>query len=201
MDPSGPAGSAQEAEALLPAGALEHLWRPESLERLARAYWAYLERISLGAVRVVYEPEARLVTLLNRRLVLLRFQAPRYETGPGFGQVTWPIERGLLVSAPGRGFLRINVRRVDGAEVAAGARRVIVRTEVQNYYPLLRGRGRFARIGARLYSATQLRGHRLITRGFLRSLAAFDLPPSPIGSAAVGEGDAAPHTPARGDGA
>ena len=51
-----------------------------------------------------------------------------------------------------------------------------VRTEVSNFYPLLRGSGRFARFGVRLYTATQLRIHVWVTQGFLRSLARLDLP-------------------------
>jgi hypothetical protein len=70
---------------------------------------------------------------------------------------------------------------------------VRVRSEVQNFYPLLRGRGRFARLGARLYAATQLRIHAHVTRGFLRSLARLDLPPSSVGTLAEdGGGEAAP---------
>jgi hypothetical protein len=182
VDPHGPTGSVQEADVILPADLLAKLWRPSYLERLASAYWRYLARISLGMLRVVYRPDGRAVALFHRRLVLLRFRAPRYDTGPGFGQVTWPIERGLLVSLPGRGHLRISVRRLepqqaDGPDLA----RVRVRSEVQNFYPLLRGRGRFARLGAHLYAATQLRIHVHVTRGFLRSLARLDLPPTSVG--------------------
>ena len=50
---------------------------------------------------------------------------------------------------------------------------------------------RFARIGAHIYSATQLRIHVIVTNGFLRSLAKLDLPPSTVGALAeeVGEGE------------
>lgn len=185
VHPDGPAGSVQEADAVLPAELLGQLWRPSYLERLAYAYWRYLRRISLGMLRIVYEPGARSVVLLHRRLVLLRFRKPQYDMGPGFGQVTWPIERGLLVAAPGRGHLRISVRRLEPHEDdAEGCERVRVRSEVQNFYPFLRGSGWFARFGARFYSLTQLRIHVLITNGFLRSLAKLDLPPSSVGALA-----------------
>ena len=170
IDPAGPLGSVQEAELTMEPAALERLWRPQNMERLARAYWRYLSRISIGLLRVVYSSDARRVVLLHPRLVLLRFRAPDFETGAGFGQVTWPIERGLLVAERGRGHLRITVRHLDD-------RRVLIRSEVENFYPLLRGRGRFAHLGARFYGATQLRLHVLITRGFLRSLASLELPP------------------------
>lgn len=185
VHPDGPAGSAQEADAYLPTEILENIWRPEYLERLAHAYWRYLGRVSLGAIRVVYEPSARSIVFLNKRIVLLRFRRPRYDTGPGFGQVTWPIERGLLVSSPGRGFLRISVRRLEpGGDPEPGCERLRIRSEVSNFYPFLRGTGPFARIGAHIYSATQLRIHVLVTYGFLRSLAHLDLPPSVVGALA-----------------
>ena len=183
VDPQGPTGSVQEADVILPGEVLEELWRPAYLERLAAAYWRYLRRISLGILRVVYLREGRAVTVLHPRLVLLRFRNPRYDVGPGFGQVTWPIERGLLVSLPGRGHLRIAVRRLEpGAADPTGCVRVRVRSEVQNFYPLLRGRGRIAHVGARFYAATQLRVHVLVTNGFLRSLARLDLPRSRVGT-------------------
>ena len=181
---TGAVGSVQEAEVRLPGELLDRLWSAEYLERLARSYWRYLTRVTLGLVRVVYGPDYRTVVLLSRHLPLLRFQAPAYDTGPDWGQVTWPIDRGLLVAARGRGegFLRIAVTR-------PAADTVRVRLEVRNFYPLLRGSGRFARVGAWLYAQTQLRIHVLVCNGFLRSLARLDLPPSRVGSLAGG-GDA-----------
>jgi hypothetical protein len=179
---TGATESVQRAEVSLPAATLQRLWSPEYLERLARAYWAYLSRISLGVFRVVYEPQARTVVALFRPLALLRFRAPEYETSADGGAVTWRIERGLLVARHGRenGHLRIAVerRRVDSADGRAVVR---VRVEVRNFYPWLRGSGRFARIGAWIYSRTQGRIHVLVTNGFLRSLARLDLPPSKVG--------------------
>ena len=60
----------------------------------------------------------------------------------------------------------------------AGEAILDVALEVRNFYPWLRGGGRFARLGAWLYGQTQLRAHVLICNGFLRSLARFDLPDS-----------------------
>jgi len=183
VDPLGPTGSAQEADVTLPAELLERLWRPEYLERLASSYWRYLRRISLGVLRVVYTPADPSVVLLHRRLVLLRFRRPQYELGPDFGQVTWPIERGLLVASPGRGHLRIAVRRLAREPADPGDRaKVRLTAEVRNFYPLLRGRGWFARIGARIYAETQLRIHVIVMHGFLRSVADLDLPASPVGA-------------------
>jgi hypothetical protein len=178
----GAARSLQEAVIEMPRELLDELWRPEYLERLAHAYWRYLRRISLGILRVVYEPNARSIVLLFKPLVLLRFRRPEYVTPPGMGQVTWPIERGVLVASEGRGrgYLRIRVRRLGSDR--DGRARVKVSSEVANFYPFLRFGGPLGRLGARFYSATQLRIHVWVTRGYLRSLARLDLPPSPVGA-------------------
>jgi hypothetical protein len=179
---TGDVSSIQRAEVDLPADALEHMWTPEHLERLARAYWRWLNRISLGLLRVVYEPAARVVVLVFRPLALLRFRSPEYDRHQDHASVTWPIERGLLVAKDGRdkGYLRIAVKRLDGA--APGRARLCVVAEVSNFYPWLRGSGRFARFGTWIYSHTQVRIHELVTHGFLRSLARLDLPPSRVGA-------------------
>jgi hypothetical protein len=179
---SGSVRSRQEAEVELPLDLLEQIWKPEYLERLAHSYWTYLRRISLGLLRVVYEPTARSIVVLTKPLTLLRFRKPEYVTPPGIGQVTWPIERGVLVAKPGRGrgYLRITVRRQK--EAPPGRAIVLVSSEVANFYPLLRFSGPLARLGARFYNATQLRLHVWITHGFLRSLARLELPPSPVGA-------------------
>ena len=179
---TGAVSSVQRAEIELADGALSELWRAENLERLAQAYWRFLNRISLGVLRVVYEPAARIVVLLFRPIPLLRFRAPKYETSEKRASVTWPIERGLLVSrgGHGKGFLRIAVER--GTQTSSGSSRLLVSAEVANFYPWLRGAGRFARFGTWLYSQTQMRIHVLVTRGFLRSLAKLELPPSRVGA-------------------
>jgi len=193
---SGAVKSVQEAEVTVSRAMLDALWRPEYIERLARAYWRHINRATLGLVRIVYTPVSRAAVLFTRHLPLLTFHAPQYEASARRGVVTWPIERGLLVASEGRedGYLRISVERCDVASAAgngAGGQEVLlkVRLEVQNFYPWLRGGGRFARVGAWIYSQTQLRIHVLICNAFLRSLARLDLPPSRIGALA-GEIDA-----------
>jgi len=181
--------SIQEATVEMPIDIYRQMWKPEYLERLARAYWAFLTKISFGAIRIVYEPSSRTVVFISPRLPLLRFRRPEYTIGPGLGQVIWRIERGLLVAPNGRGqgMLRITVRShapKDGSEDAC----VRVRTEIANFYPFLRGGGWFARIGVRFYSATQVRIHTWVTHGFLRSLARLDLPESPVGALAPKDG-------------
>ena len=178
ITPADAVDSTQEAIAEMPPDLLRELWRGEYLERLARAYWRYLNRVSLGLIRVVYAPESRTVVLLTRHLPLLRFHAPEYDAASDHGTVTWRIDRGLLVAREGRGqgFLQIAVRKLDEPG------RLHLSVQVQNFYPFIRGRGRFARFGAWLYGQTQVRIHRLVTFGFLRSLARLDLPPSEVGA-------------------
>jgi hypothetical protein len=185
---TGAVSSVQVADAAIRREALERLWKPEYLERLARSYWRFLSRISLGLIRVVYAPDSRTVVFLSRHLPLLRFRAPEYEVDADAGAVTWRIDRGLLVAREGRdkGFLRIDVRRFvngrPGLDPGPGAELVRVRVEVRSFYPWIRGRGRFARFGTWLYSNTQLRIHTLVCRLFLRSLVRLDLPPSRVGA-------------------
>lgn len=184
---TGAVSSVQEAEVTMPRSLCDQLWKPEYLERLARSYWRWLSYVTLGLIRVVYTDNSRTAVLLTRRLPLLRFFDPEYEIEPDMGCVTWPIERGLLVAAEGRGgkgFLRIRVNRRDPTGLAA-EQTLDVRVEVRNFYPWLRGTGRFARFGAWLYGQTQLRIHVLVCNGFLRSLGRLDLPPSRVGALAA----------------
>ena len=109
----GAVGSKQMAEVTLPRSELERIWSPEYLERLARTYWRFLSRFSLGLLRVLYGEDSREVVFLTRPFVLLRFHRPEYRIEPDGGTVTWPIDRGVLVTARGRGrgYLRLSVRR------------------------------------------------------------------------------------------
>jgi hypothetical protein len=187
----GAIGSKQVAEVTLPRTELDHVWSPEYLERLARTYWRFLSRISLGVLRVLYTETSREVVAFGRPFVLLRFKAPRYDVDTDFGAVTWPIDRGLLVApnGRGRGYLRLSVRRrpePDGAQQST----VVVSSEVVNFYPTIAAFGAsapirwIARLGRLFYNQTQLRVHVVVTNGFLRSLANLELEPSVVGSLA-----------------
>jgi hypothetical protein len=174
--PDGSTASKQVAEVTLPRRELDRLWSPEYLERLARTYWRFIERVSLGLLRILYTPDSREVVILRRPFVLLRFQAPRYEIESDSGTVTWPIDRGLLVArhGRGRGYLRLNVRRAPDAE--GDEVTVTVTSEVVSFYPMIA-----ARVGRWIYDQTQLRIHVIVTHAFLRSLANLELEPSVIG--------------------
>jgi hypothetical protein len=175
--PGGSIGSKQVAEVTLPRSELDRIWSPEYLERLARTYWHFLTRISLGLLRVLYTLDSREVVLLRRPFVLLRFRAPEYDFPTDGGTVTWPIDRGLLVArrGRGRGYLRLTVARgrsEDGTREA----RAVVTSEVVNFYPMIA-----SRLGRWFYNQTQLRIHVIVTHAFLRSLANLELEESRAG--------------------
>lgn len=191
--PDGAVATRQTADVSLPHSELERIWTPEYLERLARTYWRFLERVSLGLLRVLYTPHAREVVLVRRPFVLLRFRAPEYHVAADRGAVTWRIDRGLLVMPHGRGkgFLRISVSRTD--DPAAGPSdeaTLTVCSEVANFYPLIGGSGWFSAVGRYIYRLTQLRIHVIVTNAFLRSLARLDLVPSVVRALAAENQDA-----------
>jgi hypothetical protein len=197
---TGAVRSVQGADLFLEAEALRQIWAPVYLERLARTYWRFLSRVTLGLVRVRYTEGERSIVLIGRPLKLLTFYAPEYEMSASRGLVRWRIARGLLVSKRGRdggGYLQIEVVRASvaagnqvppgnlagvGAELPpgpaadGGARaRLHVDVEVANFYPAIA-----SGISRRIYSATQSRIHVIITNRFLRSLARLDLAESRV---------------------
>jgi hypothetical protein len=188
MDPSGAVRSIQAANVDMPEEELAALWAPKHLERLARTYWKYLSRVTLGLIRVEYTPEERAVVLLGRPLVLLRFAAPEYELSADRGIVRWPIRNGLLVAKPNYGHLEIDVRRRPSPRPGYG--RVHVEVEVANFSPSI---GRW--IGRWVYTHTQSRIHVVVTHGFLRSLAKLELEESAVGRFSDGGGPAPGQPP------
>jgi hypothetical protein len=164
--------SVQSADLTLPPDAMVELWSSHNLERLARTYWRFLTRISLGVIRVRYRDDGREICVFGwPALSLLTFQAPEYEFEPDHGVVRWRIEKGLLVSRRGRGgdgYLEIEVERRD-------ANRLHVSVAVANFYPAIA-----SRLGRWLYENTQSRIHVIVTHGFLRSLAKLDLAESRV---------------------
>jgi hypothetical protein len=184
--PDGSVTTRQVADVTLPRSELDRVWSPVYLERLARTYWRFLTRVSLGLLRVLYSADAREVVLIARPFVLLRFHAPEYEADGDRGSVTWRIDKGLLVAPAGRsrGYLRISVERPPEPERRGDEITSRVVSEVANFYPSIGGWGWFARVGRHLYAVTQLRAHVLITHAFLRSLARLDLAESKVGALA-----------------
>lgn len=176
--------SVQSAEVDMDAAELDEIWSPEHLERLARTYWRFLSRCTLGLIRVVYDEDHRFVVLVARPLTLLTFHEPEYLMDIERGVVRWQIERGLLVASRGAdadGYLEIDVERTSTPR--PGRDHLHVEVTVANYYPRIAAA--FTRWA---YAATQSRIHVLVTYGFLKSLARLDLAPSRVGRfAAIGE--------------
>jgi hypothetical protein len=174
--------SVQSAELTLSEADLEQLWSAANLENLARTYWRFLSRVTLGLIRVVYGEGERSVVLLFRPFTLLRFEAPDYELGPDRGVVRWRIRDGLLVARSGRrcGFLALDVRREPVA--ADGLAKLLIEVDVANFYPSIA-----AGFSTPVYEATQQVIHVLVTHAFLRSLDTLDLAESKVGALAGSE--------------
>jgi hypothetical protein len=177
VDESGAVRSVQAADITMPAAELERIWSPMQLERLARTYWRYLSRITLGLIQVRYTPDERAVVLVTWPFVLLRFHAPDYAMDANRGIVRWRIKDGLLVARQGHdadGYLEIDVRRVPEQE--PGRAKIHVVVSVANFYPAIA-----STVSLWFYKATQSRIHVIVTHGFLRSLARLDLAESKVG--------------------
>jgi hypothetical protein len=175
---SGAVRSVQAADLVIGRSELAEIWTPMHLERLARTYWRFIARVTVGLIHVHYTPEGRSVVLLASPFRLLTFEAPEYEMDGTRGLVRWRIERGLLVARRGRdgaGYLQIEVSR-SPHEHDAGSERLHVEVAVVNFYPAIA-----SRLSLRLYDATQSRIHVIVTYGFLRSLARLDLAESRVG--------------------
>jgi hypothetical protein len=190
--------SIQAAELTLDGAELERLWTAENLENLARTYWLFLSRVTLGLIRVVYGSGERRVLLLGRPLTLLRFEEPEYLIQGDHGKVTWRIRDGLLVARSGRGcgFLALDVRRLAHGGPGQPAR-VRIELEVANFYPAIA-----AGFSTPVYQVTQSAIHVLVTHAFLRSLSRLELAKSKVGRLASpdepGNGASATVTPSVG---
>ena len=171
--------SVQLAELTLAEEDYRRMWNATNLENLARTYWRFLSRVTLGLIRVVYGENERSVVLLGRPLTLLRFDAPNYVLERDHGSVRWRIRDGLLVARPGRGcgFLALAVTHLASE---AGRERVLIEVEVANFYPAIA-----AGFSVPVYEVTQSAIHVLVTHAFLRSLARLDLAKSKVGRLAV----------------
>jgi hypothetical protein len=177
--------SVQSAELTTTPESLDRLWNPTNLENLGRTYWAFLSKVTLGFIRVIYSERSRRVVFLGRPFTLLRFEPPEYVAEPDHGTIKWRIRDGLLVARSGRGcgFLALDVRR----EAAAQLR---IQVEVANFYPAIA-----AGFSIPVYEMTQSAIHVLVTHAFLRSLATLELKESKVGALRTPETNgAAPET-------
>lgn len=176
--------SAQLAELTLAEDDWQRLWNATNLENLARTYWRFLSRVTLGLIRVVYGENERSVVFIARPFTLLRFDAPEYVVDADYGSVRWQIRDGLLVARSGRGsgFLALAVTHLGSQ--AGGRERVLIEVEVANFYPAIE-----ASFSTPVYEATQSAIHVLVTHAFLRSLARLELAQSKVGRFAVPQPD------------
>ena len=168
--------SVQLAELTLAKEDWLRLWSAANLENLARTYWRFLSRVTLGLIRVVYGENERSVVLLGRPLTLLRFDAPEYVIERDHGSVRWRIRDGLLVARAGRGcgFLALTVTHLQSDR--EDRERLLIEVEVANFYPAIA-----VGFSVPVYEVTQSAIHVLVTHAFLRSLAKLDLAESKVG--------------------
>ncbi len=169
--------SVQSAKLTMQRADLDRLWTPANLENLARTYWRFLSRVTLGLIRVVYSADSRSVVLLGRPLTLLRFDAPDYTLEAEHRTVRWQICDGFLVARSGRGcgFLALRVTRE--LERPDGSVQLLIELEVANFYPSIA-----VGFSMPVYEMTQSAVHVLVTHAFLRSLAKLDLATSKVGT-------------------
>ncbi len=185
--------SVQTAELTVATRDLERLWHPENLENLARTYWRFLSRVTLGFARVIYGINERRVVAVIRPLTLLRFDAPEYVLEPDHGKVTWRIRDGLLVARGGRGSgrLTLDVQQLGPIPDEPDRAKLRIEVEVANFYPSIA-----ANFSLPAYMATQSFIHVLVTHAFLRSLATLELADSKVGRLNATPGATATGMPA-----
>lgn len=186
--------SVQSADITLRPGDLDRIWGTANLENLARTYWRFLSRVTLGLVRVYYGSDTRSVCLISPRIVLLRFDKPEYTIEDNHGLVMWRIRDGLLVARTGRssGHLALDVRRREPDD--QGRTVLHIEVEVSAFYPSIA-----VGFGTPVYRMTQSFIHGLVTHAFLRSLGRLDLAETRIGALAreVSEHLPGPDWPAK----
>ena len=134
MDEHGAVRSTQAAEISLPAADLEAIWTPMYLERLARTYWRYLSRVTLGLIRVVYTPTERVVVLHRAPARAAAVPRARVRDGrrPRCRALADPRRPPRRVEGhEGDGYLEIEVRRLapqapDTARPRGGRDRLVL---------------------------------------------------------------------------
>ena len=153
---SGAVGSVQEAEIIVERDFLERIWTPDSLELLARGYWAFLRKPSSGSSGSIYAHDVadrdrvRPDPAAPLRRPQLRDRRRARAASPGRSTAA--------SSSPARAAARATCASRSSAATATGSTtrptpkldevRLIARVEVENFYPGLRGRGWFARWSA-----------------------------------------------------
>ena len=179
MDEHGAVRSIQAADVTVPADELDKRWNATHLERLARTYWKYLSRVTLGLIRVTYtEDGARGRAARSARSCCCASRAPEYDVAPTAGVVRWRIQRrpARLASAAATATATSRSTCAACPPEEEGWATVHVEVEVASFYPAIA-----TWLTKFVYSHTQSRIHVLVTHGFLRSLARLDLEESAVG--------------------
>ena len=121
------------------ASELEEIWTPMYLERLARTYWRYLSRVTLGLIRVDYTDASAASCCCAARSCCCASTRPSTRSTRDRGIVRWRIAR-RRCSSPARA----RRRRLPGDRRpplpggrARARRRIHVEVEVANFYPAI----------------------------------------------------------------
>ena len=145
-----------------PADTIDELWTPMSLERLARTYWRFLQRATLGLVRVYYTDAERYVCLLVPPAEAADLPRARVRDGRQARRRALAHREGPARRAPRARGRRLpgDRRRAPVRPSATAACNVAVEVEVANFYPAIA-----SRLGRWLYAQTQSRIHVVVTHG------------------------------------
>lgn len=117
-------------------------------ERLGRAYWREVRRVTGSLVGVRERDSAVELRLLRRGPVLLRFGRPTLEADPSRAVCTYPISGGLLT-------------RRAGGEIAFEQTEVALRSTIHGFFPRIA-----------FYDRLQGRAHVAVSRRYFRRLIA-----------------------------
>lgn len=135
---------------------------PAGAERLGRAYWREVERITWGLVRGRRQGSALELRLAGRGPSLLRFGPPTVEVSDELVSCRYPIVGGLLA------------RRAAGAITFAqtGLPRPGMRSTITGFFPRLAARQGEPDWTGALYSHVQSRIHVAVSRRYFARLIA-----------------------------
>jgi hypothetical protein len=135
-----------------------------SADELLRLYFDYVERFTLGMIRVAESGEGVEFRLAGLGSALIRFSAPLHEKTGKSGKTVLRICGGLLVQPKecDRGQLEFRVE-TEGADTR-------VTLQLADYCPLLLGSNRPSLLRKWLYRLTQAYIHKVVTIRFLRSV-------------------------------
>jgi hypothetical protein len=195
VDPSGAARSIQAGELTIDPSAVAGVWTPAGLDSLARTYWRFLSRVTVGLIRVTHAADGPRIVLLARPFVLLGFGPPDYLLDDERAAIRWPIRRGLLSArrpagdpdgdanptgdGDADGALSIELRRLEPTPTATATVRLQV--AVVGFHPAIA-----AIFGPTIYTLTQARIHVVVTHAFIRSLARMGVPEAATWPSQVG---------------